>query len=62
MFELIVKKLLKTLFSLKIHLNKKFVMESGHTLYIVKNFPCIGFNEGVWICRNLVAFPKNIEF
>ncbi len=62
MLQLIMKKLLKIMFSLKIHLNKKIIMEFGHTFCIVKNFWCIGFNEGVWIHRNPITFPKNIEF
>jgi hypothetical protein len=36
MFQLIMKKLLKTFFSLKIHLNKKIIMEFGQTIGIVR--------------------------
>jgi len=36
MFQLSMKKLLKTNFSLKIHLNQIYIMEFGHTLGIVK--------------------------
>jgi hypothetical protein len=34
----------------------------GTLLVLLENFQCIGFNEGVWICRNPIAFPKTIEF
>jgi hypothetical protein len=58
-----MKKLLKTMFSLKIHLNKKnYNGIWAHSFVLLKNFRCIGFNEGVWICRNPITFPKNIEF
>jgi hypothetical protein len=50
------------MFSLKIHLNKKnYNGIWAHSFVLLKNFRCIGFNEGVWICRNPIAFPKNIE-
>jgi hypothetical protein len=35
-FELIVKKLLKIIFSLKIHLSKKIIMEFGHIFVILR--------------------------
>jgi hypothetical protein len=61
MFQLIVKKLLKTIFSLKIHLNKKKYWNLGTLLVLLENFQFKGFNEGVWICKNSMAFVKNIE-
>ncbi len=62
MFQFIVKKLLKTKFSLKIHLSKIYIREFGHTFVFLVKFQFIGFNEGVWICKNSMAFVKNIEF
>jgi hypothetical protein len=29
---------------------------------LLENFQFIGFNEGVWICKNSMAFEKNIAF
>ncbi len=37
-------------------------MEFGHTFVFLVKFQFIGFNEGVWICKNSMAFVKNIEF
>jgi hypothetical protein len=34
----------------------------GTLLLLLENFQFIGFNEGVWICINSMAFVKNIEF
>ncbi len=62
MFQLIVKKLLKIKFSLKFHLNKNIEWNLGTLFILLKNFQCVGFHEGVWICRNPITFPKNIEF
>jgi hypothetical protein len=34
----------------------------GTLLLLLENFQFIGFNEGVWICINSMAFGENIEF
>jgi hypothetical protein len=51
MFQLIMQKLLKTFFSFKIHLNKKHIMEFGHTLGIVRKISIhkvFGFAQIRW--------------
>jgi hypothetical protein len=58
MFQLIVKKSLKTNFSWKFIWIKQIIMEFGPLLVFLQNFGFIGFNEGVWICKSPMICEK----